>query len=205
VAELVYAYGSEPYPARVGGSSPLICTKNSTRRGGEIGIHAALRWLCLKKRAGSSPVLGTNMGVHKLDTKLYFGQKAFVEKAGKVLVLRDPLALVGTQSGIDFPGGKYRWGETLENALQREVREETGLEIEIGRPLFVWTSKNLKQKTKTVHVVRVGYLCKYKSGTVKLSDEHDAYEWVDKKGYLKWKDKTDDFKALEVYFKLKGA
>ena len=36
VAELVYAHGSEPCPARVGGSSPLVCTFDvSSGRGGK--------------------------------------------------------------------------------------------------------------------------------------------------------------------------
>jgi len=145
------------------------------------------------------------MAVHKLDTKIYFGQKAFIDKGGKLLVLRDPRCVVNDQTGIDLPGGKYRWGKDLETELKREVKEETGLEIEIGRPFHVWTYYGLKARKGSVsHSVVVGYLCKYNSGKVKLSNEHDKYEWVDKKSYANWKDKTQDFKALEEYFKQKG-
>ncbi len=145
------------------------------------------------------------MAVHKLDTKVYFGQKAFIEKQGKLLVLRDPRSCVGSQSGVDMPGGKYRWGKDLESELKREVKEETDLEIEIGKPFFVWTYFGLKaKKGHASHTVVIGYYCKYKSGTVKLSNEHDMFEWVDRKTYTKWKDKTQDYKALDVYFKSKG-
>ena len=145
------------------------------------------------------------MTVHKLDTKVYFGQKAFIRKGGKILVLRDPEVIVSGQKGIDLPGGKYRYGKNLEDELRREVREETGLEIEIGKPFTVWTYYGLKaNKSIMSHSVLVGYLCTYKSGTVKLSSEHDEFEWVDKVTYKKWEDKTQDFKALETYFKLKG-
>lgn len=170
--------------------------RHKKRRGGEIGIHAALRWLCLKKRAGSSPVLGTNMGVDPLDSKIYVGQKAFINKDGRVLVLRD-----AGDYDLDFPGGKYRWGGSIEDELKREVSEETGLEIIIGKPFITWTAEHGEEKNKR-QIFLVGYLCEYKSGDVKLSEEHTEYEWVDKNSCKKWKEDSDYYKALEEYFKL---
>lgn len=75
----------------------------------------------------------------KEDALFCVGQKAFVEKDGKVLILNDP------DDGLDFPGGKIQEGEAIDGdasslfrSLQREVREETGLEIEVGNPFVVW-------------------------------------------------------------------
>ncbi len=142
------------------------------------------------------------MPVHKLDTKVYFGQKAFIVKNGKLLVLRDPNSVIGGQSGIDMPGGKFRWGGNLGEELRREVKEETNLEIEIGDPIVVYTYFGDRRKTGTSsHTVLVGYLCKYKSGEVTLSEEHDSYEWVDKKTYKNWADKTETYRAVEKFFK----
>ena len=141
------------------------------------------------------------MSVHKLDTQMYVGQKAFINKAGKVLVLRDPRYSVDGQSGLDFPGGKYRWGESLEEELQREVTEETGLRIKIGRPFATWTNDSHHETYEgQTNVYCVGYLCNYLSGEIKLSDEHTGFEWVDKNSYKKWKENTGYFKALEEYF-----
>ena len=144
------------------------------------------------------------MSVHKLDTRVYFGQKALIKKDGKILVLRDPLSVVVGQSGLDLPGGKYRWGKPLDSELKREVREETGLDIEVGRPFAVWTTKGIKRKGSIAHMVLVGFLCKYKTGRVKLSGEHDYFEWIDKNTYKRWGENTDYFQVLENYFNRKA-
>ena len=136
----------------------------------------------------------------EMDTdKIFFvGQKAFIEKDGKVLVVFDPVL------GLDFPGGKLKEDEPdPEASLRREVREETGLEIEIGQPFCVWTAliySELKKRAKDLFLI--GFKCTYKSGEVKISDEHTSFQWVDKDSYKKLaKGKTESFfQALEKYF-----
>jgi len=135
------------------------------------------------------------------ETPVYVGQKAFINKDGKILVLRDRTRLVESQTGLDLPGGRFRWGNKLSNELKREVKEETGLTIVIGKPFIIWTNVKTKRRGVKSKLVLIGYFCKYKSGEVKLSDEHDYYEWVDKKSYKKWKDGTEYFEVLEEYFK----
>ena len=136
------------------------------------------------------------------DALFCVGQKAFIGKDGKVLVIRDPI------EGIDFPGGKIQEGEAKERdvnsltaSLQREVKEETGLEIEVLSPFTVWYhefSKNHRNYPKVVYLV--GFKCKYISGELTLSDEHDKFEWVDRDSYKKWDDGSDYFGALNKYF-----
>ena len=138
------------------------------------------------------------------DKLFYVGQKAFIEKDGKVLILNDPIG------GLDFPGGKIQEGEakmdnsvSLMNALKREVREETGLEIEVFDPFTVWyyefSKKIHRSYGKVVYIV--GFKCKYVSGDIKLSEEHDSFKWVDKNNFREFDDRSDYFKALEKYFK----
>jgi len=59
-----------------------------------------------------------------------------IYKDGRILIdKRKPEGLLG---GLwEFPGGKKEPGETLEAALRREVREELGATIRVGRPLTV--------------------------------------------------------------------
>ncbi len=138
----------------------------------------------------------------KEDALFCVCQKAFIEKDGKVLILGDP------EEGLDFPGGKIQEGEakdgdanSLLEALKREVREETNLEVEIQDPFAVWyhefpkTSRNFG---KVVYIV--GFRCKYTSGELKLSNEHNKYQWVDKSDYKTVDDGSDFFDVLEKYF-----
>ncbi len=65
--------------------------------------------------------------------------KAVIAKDGKLLVLREASTYdEGTNTGrYHFPGGRLNPGEPFMDGLRREVTEETGLDIEIGEPLFV--------------------------------------------------------------------
>ena len=137
------------------------------------------------------------------EDKLFFvGQKAFINKNGKLLVLRDPDYAVDGDVGLDFPGGKIQIGELdLPEALRREVREETSLEIEI-RELFVTWYNEFPEHHRNAgkKVFFVGYRCKYKSGDVTLSHEHNSYRWVNRNDYHEVDDKSKFFDALEQYF-----
>lgn len=138
----------------------------------------------------------------KDDALFCVGQKAFIEKDDKVLVLNDPV------EGLDFPGGKIQEGEakdgdasSLTRSLQREVLEETGLEIEVFNPFAVWYHefpKNHRNYGKVVYLV--AFKCEYVSGELKLSDEHDNFKWVDRSNYKEVDDASDYFDVLKKYF-----
>ncbi len=132
----------------------------------------------------------------KEDAQFYVGQKAFIQKGNEVLVLGDP------HEGLDYPGGKIQEGETdLSESLKREVREETGLEIEVGAPFATWTNTfPAHHRLAGKQVYLVGYRCKYVSGEVKLSDEHDKFHWVTKENYKEVDDGTTYFDILNKYF-----
>jgi mutator protein MutT len=51
-----------------------------------------------------------------------------LEKGEVLLVRRDHAPALGQWS---LPGGRVEWGETLQEAVAREVREETGIDIEV--------------------------------------------------------------------------
>lgn len=133
------------------------------------------------------------------DQLFYVGQKAFIEnEKGQLLVLNDP------QLGLDFPGGKIQIGELdSAQALKREVKEETGLDIEVGKPFYSWFyqfGQDHRNAGKLIYVI--GFHCTYLGGEVILSDEHDRFEWVSKRDYHRFNGEPSYEEALKKYIEL---
>ena len=74
-------------------------------------------------------------------------------------------------------GGRIKQFEEPEDALRREVREETGLEIEILKPLAVFHDYYGERSAENEMLI-ITYWCKARSDPVVLSEEHSAYRWV---------------------------
>ncbi len=99
-----------------------------------------------------------------------------------------------------IPGGRLELFETLENAVIRETKEETDLDIEVLKIMGVC---NHIIKEEEAHWVATSYLCKIKNGEPKIMEP-------DKASDMKWfsLDKLPEKltittkKALEDYTKL---
>jgi 8-oxo-dGTP diphosphatase len=85
-------------------------------------------------------------------------QRPTVRVAGLVLIEGRVLLLRQERGGEDYwmlPGGGVRLGETLADALRREVREEVGLEIAVGQPLAMLESISPDLEAYPKHVLHV--------------------------------------------------
>lgn len=78
-----------------------------------------------------------------------------------------------------LPGGALETGEALEDAVRREVREETGLEI---RPLGVLEIFERIMRDASgapeYHYVLIDYMCRITGGSLRAGDDVCAVEWV---------------------------
>lgn len=96
---------------------------------------------------------------------------AILEHQGKVLVARRGPSM--RMAGFwEFPGGKVEPNESVETALVREIKEELGLEIEVGVALPASDWDDGKR-----HIRLMPFLCRLLRGELRLL-EHDAIEWV---------------------------
>ena len=106
--------------------------------------------------------------------------KAFVlNDAGQVLLLREAATdLDNTNVGhYQLPGGRIELGEAFLDGLRREVDEETGLEIEIGRPIHVAEWRPISRGVPN-QIVCIFFACRALTSTVRLSKEHDDFQWI---------------------------
>ena len=78
------------------------------------------------------------------------------------------LAVRGDLRGWELPGGTLEEGESPEQALRREFREETGLEIEVVRHVGDYHRSGFRP-----HTARV-YQCRATGGRLRTSDESRA-------------------------------
>lgn len=95
-----------------------------------------------------------------------------IHRGRVLLVLRAREPLKGRWS---IPGGLVELGEELEEAVKRELKEETGLRVEPRRVVEVFDRIQRKRRRTKYHFVIVDYLCRLKGGRLRpASDVLDA-------------------------------
>jgi ADP-ribose pyrophosphatase YjhB (NUDIX family) len=78
-----------------------------------------------------------------------------------------------------IPGGKIKGGELSVEALRREIREETGLEVEEIRFVMAQDCINSREFYRPAHFVLLNYTCRAAGGgAVKLNEEAQEFRWM---------------------------
>jgi ADP-ribose pyrophosphatase YjhB (NUDIX family) len=110
-------------------------------------------------------------------TRPVLAVSAAVFRDGRVLIVRRARApLIGHFS---LPGGGVELGETLADAIARELMEEVGVEAEIvafNRHVEAIAHEGKRVRT---HFVIASFVARWRNGEARLSDEVDAVDWID--------------------------
>ena len=109
---------------------------------------------------------------------------------GRCLLLRRSNGCKAHVGTWEWPGGKADPGETFDVAVLREVREETGLEIELTGVAGAFHIEMAQQ-----HLAVLCLEAEQAGGTFCLSEEHDQSDWAPMQDLLKW-NLTDGFRQF---------
>lgn len=104
------------------------------------------------------------------------GVGGVVVREGRALLIRrgkEPLYGRWT-----VPGGTVELGETLEEALVREMEEETGLRVEPIKLLTVFDRIHREGERVVFHHVIVDYLCRWRSGEARAASDALEVAWA---------------------------
>lgn len=101
---------------------------------------------------------------------------------GKILMIKNP------DRGWEIPGGQVEVGETLTDALKREIKEESGIDIEIGNLTAVHSNIGIGVQYDGVSpiptIVSFEFTGKAVAGKLTVSEESLEVCWADKEKVL---------------------
>ena len=108
--------------------------------------------------------------------QLRVAQKAVLCDSGNILMIQKSAADPYNRLKWEIPGGRLEFGEQLEDHLKREVKEEVGLDVEIGPPLAMWTW-SIGRGAAAESVLAVSRLCYAKNVDISFAD-NDATDYL---------------------------
>jgi 8-oxo-dGTP diphosphatase len=97
--------------------------------------------------------------------------KSIIINNDKILILKKKHYV---SNPYDLPGGTVKPFENELSALLREIKEETNMTVKPVKNLGPHKIISLPELQVSANV----YLCKYKKGKIKLSGEHQSYQWI---------------------------
>lgn len=104
----------------------------------------------------------------------------FLHKEGKLLIAKRSDKSKFLPGKYELIGGYIEFGETIDEGLKREVKEELGIDVEIKNPFYVFTYVS---EGGNKHSVEICYFATMKNSNQPIQldlREHSEYRWIDK-------------------------
>ena len=123
--------------------------------------------------------------------------KAFIVSNGKLFVIKRAKDDVESPERWEIPGGRLDLGEDPVLGLMREIREETGLYVDVIYPMSIRHFERADGQVITMII----FLCRPKGGYLKLSEEHSESKWMN---FKDCKEELTDFfhKEVDIFHRL---
>ena len=119
-------------------------------------------------------------------------QAVIMDQKGRVLLLkRNKLGGLFT-----LPGGTIHQGEEIKVGLKRELKEEVGLDISVGDPVWVWQSDHIGQDL--VGIVFSTIKIMPDDNIIILSEEHSQWAWFSRDELFSGQDVDPYIKTAEL-------
>ena len=133
------------------------------------------------------------------EQPIMIGVGAVIEDgAGRVLLVKHVPERGGFWQGKWIcPGGALELGETIQEGIKREVKEETQLDIDLVSPLYPFDRIVRSNDEVSLHVVYIDYLARVTGGELKPGSDVGQAIWVEKERIPQiWDELHDDTKKL---------
>lgn len=118
-----------------------------------------------------------------LPTHIVAAAGVIINNNNEILLVKNP------RKGWEFPGGIVEPGETVPQGLKREIKEESGVDVEIINIVGIYSNTKKKKGYNGVEevptIVTIDFICKYISGELSTSDESMDVRWFSKDEALK--------------------
>lgn len=115
-----------------------------------------------------------------VQTLSSLGMRTPLVAADGLIVIDDKLVLIRRkfypyEGKLALPGGMVEYDERVEDAVRREMKEETGLDVEIVKLLGVYSEPGRDPRG---HVISAAYVLKRVGGELRSGDDAKAVELV---------------------------
>lgn len=121
-----------------------------------------------------------NMPMLNHSGKIVPTVRGVITRNGKFLIIQRSATDSWNAGKWEFPGGKIDFGQDINEALKREIKEESGLDVVVKEPLFFWDENIESPRYKGKILASMYFACEAPlNAKVILSEEHQGCKWIE--------------------------